>query len=811
MKARLRCVCRGIGRVYFLFEIKGADKNQQIKATCDLSKTRPAICQEVEFGAVDNHRDFVVVAPLSPHAITITLAHAKQSDHGSGAIIYKRTFSPFFIKWASRFNYRFNTETTSAIRDCEKDGALSQDDINIVMAIPTGSSTIYRCVATMPNCKINDVRIRALDENFVDSGVAPTLMGTYEIPKGLYSPVSKLSLTFSMELPNQGKDYSIVLYRNDKLTAFETITKLRLRSLIQDYEKEVQNASTNPNYGKWLDVTMPHKSELKAQSMIAFEYTPLISIVAPLQGTTPAQLAEMLNSITSQSYSNWELILVGSEASRGTSGHVAQELLATKHRVKFLNPKEYPAGKIDLEDILRECQGEYIGFMDAGDVLAPNALYEYVLELNEDEGIDAFYSDSDQIDPDGRRLNPYFKPDLSAFLLRETNYMRNFSVVRESLLSGNGINATPFSAPFWHELLLRCIEQTDRIHHCPKILYSERVALASEAAVTFDAKAHPSSSIEAVRNHLDRVGIDADVQDGNVPGLVNTLYKVKGNPKVSIIIPTKDNKDILNKCVESIIDRSTYKNYEIVIVENNSDDPATFENYEALRLLDHRINVMTWPQEFNYSKINNFAVDNSSGEYLVFLNNDTEVISENWIELLLGTCQQKDVGAVGAKLLYPDGTIQHGGVVIQGRGCDHLNFNLPCNAPGYFNTALTTREVSAVTAACLMCSRQVFEEVKGFDPAYQVAFNDVDLCLKIRAAGYKVIFNSHCLLYHYESISRGPDNTGEKALRFRKELSLLMHRWSDYYVLGDPYSNANLETWNYYFDLPEEKNFRRIG
>lgn len=802
MRAKLACICRGNGKVYVLFEVSEVTQASTIEASCLLSNGNPVIFQRIDLVVGGTSRRVAIVFPLSPHTITLSLACSSKNNSEQAAIIYRRALSPTFIKWASRYNYRLNPQRASLIRDCEKDHALTQDEIEISGLVPMGDSTVYRCNAIMPNGKSSEYQIAVLDDQFVDARIEPIEMGTSSIPKGMTSPVDRFTVLFSIELPQHGIDYSIVLYRNNRLAAFETISKQRFASLENDFNKKTQNATCNPEYELWLEKHRARNAELLAQSMIEFQNAPLISIVVPLHNTSPERFRETYAGVASQSYAKWELVAVDAVADGQELPNKLRTLADADARVRPIAAGSDADQALCARAGIGNCTGEYTAVLSPGDLLAPNALYEFVLALNADPDIDIFYSDSDQVDAQNKHFNPHFKPDYSEYLMRETNYMQHFNVVRTSLLKRIDLGRSTISDAQAHDMLLKCLEQTSNVRHCPKILCSSRVS--PEASNHGSASSINAAIKLAVESHLERLGIDASVAKSEIPGLVHTHYKVAGSPKVSIIIPTKDNKDVLVKCIKSIIGKSTYTNFEILVVENNSEDPTTFGCYEVLQELDSRVNVLTWEGAFNYPDINNFGAERATGDYLLFLNNDTEVISSDWIEELLGICQQDNVGAVGAKLLYPDGTIQHGGIAVQASACDHINSHLSQDARGYFNTAVTTREVSAVTAACLMCPRTVFFRVGGFDREYAVAYNDVDLCMKMQAAGYKVVFNPNCMLYHYESLSRDRRNTMQAILRDRKELSLLAHRWSDHYVVGDPFMNANLDTWNTYFNIPKQ-------
>lgn len=812
VKTRLSCLCRGNGKVYALFEIKEVSDGASITASCALPNGTPTVWQTIELLPENGTRRVVVAFPLSPHKIAIKLTAETPAQGGAAnsEVVYDDALDPQYIKWASRFNYRLNSKKAHMIRDCEKDGAITRDEIELGSMIPLEESAIFRCVANMPGATSPDYEIRIYDSDFAQADITPIKMGETVIPKGKRSPVPVLTTNFSLRLPNQGLDYTVALFRDGKVAAFETISKYRMASLRDGYNKATQNAAQNPEYPGWYEMSYPTEVELLTQSRIEFDYAPLISIVVPLYNTDPKLFGEMAESVIAQSYANWELVLVNSTPENAELAAAVKAYADGEPRIRVVPIEKNLGITLNTKVGIEAASGEFVAFLDHDDTIAPNALYEYVFALDQNPDLDVFYSDSDHMGTDGSHMTPYFKPDYSKYLMREVNYMCHFRMVRADLLSRIDVGEARFDGAQDHDMLLKCLELTDRVHHCPKVLYSWRMTPESAAAGVDNKPYANTAARTAIQEHLQRLGIEAEVVDSTDSCRFHTIYKVAGNPKVSILIPSKDNVEILNTCVKSVLEKSTYENFEIIIIENNSTEPETFENYEMLKGKDGRIEVIEWGHEFNFSKIMNFGAEHATGEYLLPLNNDTEVITPDWIEQLLGLCQQEDVGAVGAKLFYPDSSIQHGGVYVQGEGAGHININLSSEASGYFNTTRTTREVSAVTAACLICPRSVYDEVEGFDPDFAVAFNDVDFCMKIRQAGYKVVFNPNCQLYHYESISRGYENTQEKILRFGRETALLRYRWSDQYILGDPYMNINLNEDCGYFNLLPLEEIRKI-
>ena len=463
--------------------------------------------------------------------------------------------------------------------------------------------------------------------------------------------------------------------------------------------------------------------------------------------------------------------------------------------------------------------GDYIALLDHDDILADYALYEVVYAINKFPNSEFLYSDEDKIDENDNRYDAYFKPDFAPDTLRCQNYICHFSIFKKELMEKlNGFKAD-YDGAQDYDIFLRMSEITkpENITHIPKILYHWRVHSESTAKLNSNAKNYAfEAGKKAIEDHLKRIGLYGEVSEGCIEGIYRVDYKVKGNPKVSIVIPNKDGKDILEVCINSILEKTTYKNYEIVVVENNSDTEEIFEYYKELiknekikvvnyntgtsiedeeqssiqYVNNHRIDVKPG---FNYSAVINFGVKNSEGEYVIQLNNDTELITPNWLEIMLGFCQREDVGAVGVKLYFPDETIQHAGIIVGIGGIAGNRFkSIPKDGHGYFAKESMIENLSAVTGACVMTPKSMYEEIGWMDEKLAVAFNDVDFCLKIREKGYLIVYNPFVEFWHYESKSRGQEDSPAKIRRFQGEMSRFEQRWPEILDSGDPYYNVNL-------------------
>jgi GT2 family glycosyltransferase len=530
--------------------------------------------------------------------------------------------------------------------------------------------------------------------------------------------------------------------------------------------------------------------EFMREELRTFTYTPLFTIIIPVYNTEEIWLRRAIESVQAQLYQNWEMCIVNDASTKNYIVPILNAYAASDPgiRVKHLSENTGIAGA--SSEALAMATGEFIGLLDHDDELTPDALWEVASRLNRNPELDLVYSDEDKLTADGARVDPFFKPDWSPDLLLSMNYIAHFAVFRRSLLEAIGGFRSGYEGAQDYDLLLRLTEKTDRIAHAPKILYHWRMGHTSAAS---SAKAKPfasESGRRAVEDALKRRGQEASVEV-LAPGRYRAKYRIQKSPLVSIIIPTKDQVRLLRQCVSSIEEKTSYDPYEIIIIDNNSINSETIHYLDAL---SDKHRVLRYPHPFNFSAINNFAAAQAKGEYLLFLNDDTQVIDGDWLTALLEQAQHPDVGAVGAKLLYPNNSIQHAGVIVGFfGGAGHAFKNLPNNRTTYFGLADLTRNCSAVTAACMMMRRKVFNEVGGFDEGLKVVYNDVDLCLRIRKQGYLIVYTPFAVLYHFESASRG-------RLRPTKEEEIFNQRWADTIRRGDPYYNPSLtltrEDWS---------------
>lgn len=579
-------------------------------------------------------------------------------------------------------------------------------------------------------------------------------------------------------------------------------TVLRKMKAILKGKKDVNYGG----YGDWIRTNEVAENELKKQFNTKFANMPKISLIVPMYNTNEKFFSELVDCLIAQTYSNWELCLAdGSPKKNGKLNKIIEKDERIKY--KFLNDNKGISG--NSNEAIKMASGDYIALLDHDDLLSPYALYEVVKCINKNPEAQFIYSDEDKIDQNGNRSEGYFKPDFAPDTLRSQNYICHFSIFKKELMEKLGGFNPEMDGAQDYDIFLRMSEivKPENIKHIPRILYHWRIHRGSTAQLDSNAKNYAfDNGIKAIEAHLKRVGLEGTVTNGSINGIYRVDYKVKGEPKVSIIIPNKDGKDILEVCVNSVLEKTTYQNYEIVIVENNSETEEIFGYYKELEK-NEKIKVVNYPKKgFNYSGIINFGVKNSSGDYVIQLNNDTELLTPNWLEIMLGFAQREDVGAVGVKLYYPDETIQHAGIVVGLGGVAGNRFkSIPKDGHGYFARESMIENLTAVTAACIMTPKSVFDEVQGMDENLAVAFNDVDFCLKIREKGYLVVYNPFVEFTHYESKSRGYEDTLEKKKRFEGEIATFKKKWQNFLDEGDPYYNINLSPDTEVYHMRKDK------
>ena len=551
------------------------------------------------------------------------------------------------------------------------------------------------------------------------------------------------------------------------------------------------------DYESWLFAQRVNEKTLNIQRNTHFSYSPKISILVATFNTKEEYLKEMIDTVVNQSYSNWELCIADGSTNDFVEKYVHEHYSSYGDKIKFQKLDQNYGISGNTNKAFEMATGDYITVYDHDDTLELDCFYEIVKALQEYR-YDALYTDEDKFDDSTKMYNdPNLKPDFSEDLLRSHNYITHLFIVNKKIVDEVGYYNSEFDGSQDYDYIFRCVEKANAVYHIPRVLYHWRMHPESTAQNPESKLYCYDAGKRAIEAHYKRVGVEASVELMPKPlyGFYHTTYSTKDNPLVSILIPNYNHKTILKTCIESLYNVNTYKNFEIVIVENNSTEKEIFDYYEELKKSHNNIQVVTYKGEFNYSKINNFGMKYTKGDYVLLLNNDTEVISPTALSEMVGCILRPEVGAVGAKLLYEDDTVQHAGVVIGFSGyAGHVNHGINKDDYGYMLRARVNCNYSAVTAACMMVKKSVFNQVGGFDEQFVVACNDVDLCLKICKEKYLIVYNAFALWHHYESKSRGYDDASqEKMWRFNKEVEKFQTKWKDVLVHGDPYYNKN---WN---------------
>ncbi len=586
-----------------------------------------------------------------------------------------------------------------------------------------------------------------------------------------------------------------------KLT--KPVRAVRVAFIRMAYYKTPKNLAKKIIYKKRLEKayvllgteSFPSEEEGEKQRNTKFDKMPLISILVPLYNTPEKFLREMIESVLVQTYGNFELCLAdGSDEEHSFVGDICKDYASKDKRVVYKKLEKNEGISGNTNRCVELSTGEYIGLFDHDDILHPSALYEYVKVINEQN---ADYIYCDEITFEGESINDmitlHFKPDYAIDTLRANNYICHFSVFKRSLLKETELFRKEYDGSQDHDMILRLTSLAENVVHVPKILYywrSHPGSVASDISAKYYAI---DAAKRAVQNHLESYGIYNTIISSTraFPTIFKLDYEILEKKKVSVIIPNKDNVEMLSKCLEAL-KKQTYENVEIIIAENNSVKDETFKYYEQLK--SEGIKVIKYDGYFNFSAINNMAVSKAEGDYLLLLNNDVVITTDKFIEELLMYAQRKDVGAVGCKLLFPNGTIQHGGIII-GLGADriagHIHYGMQGDYIGYMGRLCYAQNMSAVTAAAMMVNKDKYLEVGGMDEELAVAYNDVDFCLKLREKGYLNIFTPFAEATHYESASRDSYEKDAAGERFKNECQHFKDRWQEVIDKGDPYYNPN--------------------
>lgn len=787
MKLRINLICRGQGTAYLSLKIY-MSSGSMVDVNIKSEDGRSLPCSTYLLSE-DNKAslDLAIATPLlDTKKIIIQVNEINKDDELISSKC--KALSRKYIKWASRFYYRTDRAAALKLRDIDRVTFSDQIHINpsVCLDVPGQDLVIMKGLICFP---INQdyVSLKLLKSNGeVDEINRPYLGNTAEV---FHNGVRRTEMPFSIRISRNETTCLVASGNSDTRSGFLCFDGPSQNYFLSCFSPHMFRCSA-PD--RWRQISSARLREIECADRHDYAIPgPMFSVVVPLYHTPVEFFNEMVNSVLQQLYPRWELILINSTPDDSALAEAISKL--SDDRITVITLESNLGISDNTNQGIEKALGDYIVFFDHDDLLDPMALYDYAQAINSNHKIDALYCDEDFLDENGHYISPHFKSDFNLDLLRCHNYITHLLAVRSSLAKELMLRSE-FDGAQDYDFLLRLVERTQSIHHVREVLYHWRISDSSTAKSSDNKGYADEAGRKALEEHLERSGIEAKVTSSRSACFYHVDYSIAERGKVCIIIPNKDSVVVLKRCLDSLFEKTLYDNFEVLIVENNSCDEETFEYYRIAQECHRNLRVITWEEGFNYSKINNFAANNTNADYLLLLNNDTEVINPGWLTSMVSLCQRPEVGVVGAKLLYPDDTVQHAGVfmitcnnVNELGGPAHAFTHLDKDDGGYYNRAILTQDVSAVTGACLLTKKSTFDSLGGLDEDFVVAFNDVDYCLRARDRGELIVFDPDALLYHYESFSRGSDATGSNAERFVQEQGKLRARWSEYYLDGDPY------------------------
>lgn len=826
MSIKRLALCRSQGRLYVLLRFAGQDVTALIEregfqafahATTSGSCV-PSLALPVDHGRVlaicpsvaDYERELaVLVLPfLDGSSIDIDFA-------SSGQKLGSIRLDSRMAKLESKINYKAKPVLCALIRDAQRGERCGRYEIDAVRYLPADSGAVWRYEVTWAGDSQCTPQLEILDThmNVIDATVH-MFESQVDVSQQNGCRVNKTYL--SVEMPEDIRDFVAIATdpAGQIQSGFCAMDGRLYNGMVDDSWNRMKDArADDAAYRRWFEQHRAKPGDLACQRVAAaaFAYRPLASIVVPCYKTDLVYLRELLDSVLAQSYDNWELLLM--DASPEWDAVANLVAAARDERVRRIELPGNGGIVVNTNAGIQQATGDYIAFLDHDDILEPDALFHYVAVLNkaaEDGRPQVLFCDEDMFQKTGEWGQPVFKTRLNVDLLYSHNCVTHFLMVEKALIDRIGVSPEDVAGAQDYGLTLRCLAAGARFEHVAHVLYHWRVLPGSTADCSADSKPYAIEAGRlALQRHFDSLGIRGTVEESETPFVYRMRYALpESAPLVSIVIPTKDHVETLDACVMSIAQKATYANYEIVLVENNSEDQETFAYYETL---PERVaaasggkgaaRVEWWPGEFNYSQIINFGVEHAKGDYLLLLNNDTEVISSDFIEEMMGYLQRPDAGVVGAKLYFADHLVQHAGILVGVRGAlAHANQDFSAKREGYLARAVRPGNFSAVTGACQMVRRDVFEQVGGYNEEFAVGFNDADFCLRVWEAGYRTIFTPYAELYHYEFTSRGREEANEEKMRrWKREQALFMQRWPEFFLNGDPWLGPNLFAESEYF------------
>jgi len=807
MLIRFEEITRGGGKIFIHLCAEGVPQNSQL-VVCASSAAGASLPSSL-LAETDIDGYVLVIAVLS---VEQKVCVSVRDEAGREVASFLKTIKPLQAKLSSQINTAFKNKTAELIRNCDQ--RIRSDGITVevrdVIADSDGTDIVHGTISATSMSRESieaPIDIQVLDTAGKSAAARPWIaLGDSVSQSSEYSGGFVRSIGFSVRIPRTLR--TMVVWATSSTEAvpdgFDTVEWFRLREMRENWNFQTLSADRDPYYDEWFRKF--HRADeraLSVQRVYRFETQPMFSIIVPLYNTPIDFLCDMVESVLAQTYAHFELILVNASPHNRGLAEVVADYTRRDKRIKLLELSENLGITENTNRGIEAAGGDFLCFLDHDDVIKPDLLFCYAKGVNDYPTTDLLYCDEDKL-RNGKYCSPFFKPDWNPDLLCSVNYVCHMLAVRKSVADGLPSATKEFDGAQDHNLTFLVAEKARNIYHVRRSLYHWRIhehSTASSAA----AKCYTSDAgVRAIQGHLIRSGIEGvAMAREEAPNTYRIDYRFDRPPLVSIVIPNKDMTTVLDRCVRSILEKSSYDNYEVVIVENNSTEAETFSYYKYMQKQNEHLRVIVEKTDggFNFSKTINFGFSAAKGEYLLMLNNDVEVISPNWMESLLGPCMRDDVGAVGAKLLFPDGTIQHAGVGIHRDGPGHIGRFLPAESHDYYNLVSLAQDYTAVTGACLMTKRSTFDRAGKLDETLAVDYNDIDYCLRLRKIGLHVVYAPDALLYHYESVSRGEHDSKEKKIRFARENGLMMMRWPEYWALGDPYLSPSIAPGNMYHHL----------
>lgn len=796
MQARVYMICRTNGKLYLDVRLSGKERLDGLSAYATAQDKRfPA--QVFPGGdapdASTPSRSWVVTIPFLAIAKADVIIEGAHGAYPALHVDFKRA------KLASLLNARLRRSAFEAVAACERGAA--------------GTSTQLRLLRFLEG--EDDTAIWRMD---VTAGGQNGDVDDIEVFDGLGNPISFELFSFEDQAVDRDgirarrRVYSLrVPYGFDcfYVTAGDGFCSCDGRfynvKRTETWEFMKDACADERQYRTWLDAHKASPEDLAAQAQTALGVRPKFSIVVPVFEPNAEYLSACISSVVRQSYANWELLLVDASPHDGITSKCL-EAIADDGRARHIELERNLGIAGNTNVGIENATGDWVAFLDYDDILEPDALFCYARKIAQDAEAAALFCDEDTFEAEGQYRLPVFKSELNVDLLYSCNCVRHFLAVKREVLDSIGTSSDDVTGAQDYDLTLRVIAAGGKVAHVPRVLYHWRQHSASTAGDNVSGKPYAQEAGRlALQRHFEALGIGGHVEETAHPFIYRMRYALpEPHPLVSVIIPNKDHIGELDACVRSIVENSTYRAFEVVVVENNSKDAKTFAYYDRITTEFDQVKVVHWDGAFNYSAIINHGVRHAAGTRLLLLNNDTEVISPDFIFEMLGYLERPEVGVVGAKLFFRDGLVQHAGIEVGPFDTIvHVNQDFVDEREGYRGRATRPGNFSAVTGACQMVRRDVFEQVGGYDEGFAVGFNDADFCMRAREAGYLTVFTPYAKLHHYEFTSRGREEVDDaKMRRWEGERELFQTRWARYFEAGDPFSNPNLSLESCYYALP---------